>query len=319
MKRKIINVQFAILNFVISEKEMNKISELLKVGKLLTSDGAWGTYLFNKGLQTGSCPEEWNLTNDKAVLEIAQSYILAGADIISTNSFGANKFKLMQDYLEDKLSEICKSAAIISRTAAGADKIVAASIGQTGKFLIMGDVTKEELYNSFKQQAIAFQNGGADAVCVETFYDLDEAEQAIKAVKENTSLEIICTFTFDKTAAGFNSLTGITPQQMTEKLIEFGADIIGANCGAGFEDMIDIVKKIREASAQIPIMIQANAGLPVIENNKLIYSETPEKIKEIIPKIIDAGVNIIGGCCGTTPDHIKVISEIIKEYNSLKK
>lgn len=308
-----------ILNFVLREKEMTRISDLLKIGKLLTSDGAWGTYLFNKGLQTGNCPEEWNLTNDKAVFQIAESYILAGADIISTNSFGANKFKLTQYNLEDRFDDICKSAVLISRAAAGTNKFVAASIGPTGKFLIMGDVSKTELYDSFKKQAIAFENGGANAVCIETFYDLDEAEQAIKAVKENTTLEIICTFTFNKTIAGFNSLTGITPHQMTEKLIEFGADIIGANCGTGFEDMIEIVKNIREASAKMPIMIQANAGLPVIKNDKLYYSETPEKIKEIIPKIIDAGANIIGGCCGTTPDHIKVISEIIREYNSSEK
>ncbi len=297
---------------------MTRLSDMLKTGKLLTSDGAWGTYLFSKGLQTGCCPEEWNLINEKEVYEIAESYVTAGADLISTNSFGANRFKLMQYELEDKLNEICKASAVISRKAAGADKIVAASVGPTGKFLILGDVTKEELYDTFKMQAIAFESGGADAVCIETFYDLDEAEQAIKAVKENTSLEIICTFTFDKTAAGFYTLAGVTPEQMTEKLIEFGADIIGANCGAGFEVMIEIVKLIRETSSRIPIMIQANAGLPVVEDKKLIYSETPEKIKTIIPKIIDAGANIIGGCCGTTPEHIKVISEIIKNYNSLK-
>ena len=110
----------------------------------------------------------------------------------------------------------------------------------------MGDVTAEELYNSFKQQAIAFEEGGADAVCIETFYDLEEAKQAISAVKENTSLEIICTFTFDKTENGFNTIMGVTPKQMTENLIVYGADIIGANCGAGFEDMIDIVKEISE-------------------------------------------------------------------------
>jgi 5-methyltetrahydrofolate--homocysteine methyltransferase len=108
---------------------------------------------------------------------------------------------------------------------------------------------------------------------------------------------------------------GVTPQQMTESLILCGADIIGANCGSGFEDMIEIVKKIREVSPRIPIIIQANAGLPLIENEQLIYSETPDKIKEIIPRLIDAGANIIGGCCGTTPDHIRVISRIVKEYN----
>ena len=294
---------------------MYKISELVNTGKLLTSDGAWGTYLFKKGLASGSCPEEWNLSHSDEVYEIAKSYIEAGSDIISTNSFGSNLFKLSQYNLQEKLSEICQTSAEISRKAAGEEKYVMASLGPTGKFLIMGDVTSEELYNSFKQQAIAFEKGGANAVCIETFYALDEAEQAITAVKENTSLEVICTFTFDKTDYGFKTLMGITPQQMTESLVICGADIIGANCGSGFEDMIEIVKKIREVSERIPIIIQANAGMPVIENEQLIYSETPDKIKEIVPRLIDAGANIIGGCCGTTPEHIKVISEIVKSYN----
>ena len=294
---------------------MHKISDIVNTGNLLTSDGAWGTFLFKKGLPSGSCPEEWNLTHYDDVFDIAKSYILAGSDIISTNSFGSNLFKLSQYNLQEKLTEICQTSAEISRKAAGSDKIVMASLGPTGKFLIMGDVTSEDLYNSFKQQAIAFEKGGADAVCIETFYALDEAEQAIKAVKENTSLEVICTFTFDKSDSGFKTLMGVSPQQMTESLILCGADIIGANCGSGFEDMIEIVKQIREASAGIPIIIQANAGLPVFENGELVYSETPGKIKEIIPGLIDAGANIIGGCCGTTPEHIKVISEIVNEYN----
>jgi len=297
---------------------MRKISELLNTGKLLISDGAWGTFLFKKGLVTGSCPEEWNLTHYNDVFDIAKSYEIAGSDIISTNSFGSNIFKLFQYNLQDKLSEICRTAAEISRKAAGPDKIVMASLGPTGKFLIMGDVTSEELYNSFKQQAIAFEKGGADAVCIETFYALDEAELAIKAAKENTSLEVICTFTFDKSGNEFKTLMGVSPQQMVESLIQFGADIIGANCGSGFIDMIEIVKKIREVSTKIPVIIQANAGLPVFENGELIYSETPEKIKAIIPKLIEAGTNIIGGCCGTTPEHIKVIAEIVGNYNNRK-
>lgn len=294
---------------------MNKISDIVYKGRLLTSDGAWGTYLFKKGLASGNCPEEWNLTHYDDVYDIAKSYVDAGSDIISTNSFGSNLFKLSQYNLDKKILEICQTSVEISRKAAGEEKYVMASLGPTGKFLIMGDVTSQELYNSFKQQAIAFEKGGADAVCIETFYALDEAEQAISAVKENTSLEIICTFTFDRSDYGFKTLMGVTPQQMTESLILCGADIIGANCGSGFDDMVEIVKKIREVSARIPIIIQANAGLPIFENNQLIYSETPDKIKEIIPRLIDAGANIIGGCCGTTPDHIKVISEIVKSYN----
>jgi len=297
---------------------MHKISDIVSAGKLLTSDGAWGTYLFKKGLVSGDCPEEWNLTHYDDVLNIAKSYVIAGSDIISTNSFGSNIFKLTQYNLQNKLSEICGTSAEISRKAAGVDKLVMASLGPTGKFLIMGDVTSEDLYNSFKQQAIAFEKGGADAVCIETFYAFDEAELAIAAVKENTALEVICTFTFDKTDYGFKTLMGVTPQQMTESLIVCGVDIIGANCGSGFEDMLKIVKNIREVSTRIPVIVQANAGLPVFENGELVYSETPEKIKEIIPRLIDAGANIIGGCCGTTPEHIKVISEIVGLYNQRK-
>jgi len=297
---------------------MHKISDIVSTGKLLTSDGAWGTYLFKKGLAIGNCPEEWNLTHYDDVFDIAKSYVVAGSDIISTNSFGSNVFKLSQYNLQEKLSEICQTAAEISRKAAGKNKIVMASIGPTGKFLIIGDVTSEDLYNSFKQQAIAFEKGGADAVCIETFYALDEAEQAIRAVKENTSLEVICTFTFDKSESGYKTLMGVTPQQMAESLIAYGADIIGANCGSGFEVMVEIVSLIREVSPQIPIMIQANAGLPIFENDKLVYSETPEKIKVIIPNLIEAGANIIGGCCGTTPEHIKVISKIVSDYNNRK-
>jgi len=294
---------------------MHKITDEINKGRILTSDGAWGTYLFKKGLATGTCPEEWNLTHYEDVFDIAKSYILAGSDIISTNSFGSNYFKLMQYNLQEKLSEICQTSAEISRKAAGNDKMVMASIGPTGKFLIMGDVTEEELYDTFKMQSVAFEKGGADAVCIETFYALDEAEQAIKAVKENTSLEVICTFTFDKSGDEFKTLMGVSPEQMTESLINYGADIIGANCGFGYEDMPKIVHSIRSISKSIPIIIQANAGLPVFENDQLIYSETPEKIRTIIPKIIEAGANIIGGCCGTTPEHIKVISKIVNEFN----
>jgi len=298
---------------------MQKISEIIKSGKVLVSDGAWGTYLFKKGLKTGDCPELWNLTNRDDVLCIAQSYIDAGSDIIETNSFGASSFKLRQYNLESRIDEINQIAAEISRQAAGNEKFVMGSIGPTGKFLMMGDVTQEELYESFKKQAVAFERGGANAVCIETFYALDEAEQAIKAVKENTELEVICTFTFDKTNDGaYKSLMGVSPQQMTEALIICGADIIGANCSVGYEAMITITKNIREVSKEIPILVQANAGMPKIENANLIYSETPEFIKEYIPKIIDAGANIIGGCCGTTPEHIRVIKKIVSEHNQQK-
>jgi 5-methyltetrahydrofolate--homocysteine methyltransferase len=295
---------------------MNKISSIVNSGRLLVSDGAWGTYLIKKGLKTGECPELWNLTNNNDVFEIAKSYIDAGSDIIETNSFGGNRFKLIHYGLDQKAQEINQTAAEISRRAAGEDKFVMSSIGPTGKFLMMGDVSEEDLYESFTEQVIGFSKGGADAVCIETFYALDEAEQAIKAIKTNSDLEVICTFTFDKNPDGsYKTLMGISPQKMAESLIVYGADVIGANCGLGFEAMVPIIENIREVSKQIPILIQANAGLPEIKEGRLNYSETPEVIKDIIPRIIDAGANIVGGCCGTTPEHIKVISEIVSGYN----
>ncbi len=298
---------------------MNKISAKLASGKILVSDGAWGTYLMKKGLKTGDCPELWNITHPDEVFDIAMSYINAGSDIIETNSFGGSCFKLQQYSLAEKSFELNKRAAEISRKAAGPDGLVMGSVGPTGKFLIMGDVTEEELYNSFKEQAIGLEKGGVDAVCIETFYDLAEAEQAIKGARENTDLEIIATFTFDRTADyTFKTLMGLTPQKVTESLILLGADIIGANCGVGFEAMITIIKNIREVSDRIPILVQSNAGLPIIDGEKIVYSETPETIKEIVPRLIDAGANIIGGCCGTTPQHIKVISEIVANYNKNK-
>ena len=155
------------------------LSELVKTGRTLISDGAWGTFLQAKGLQPGECPELWNLTHPEAVLDIAESYIKAGADTIETNSFGGNRFKLMSFGLEEQVYEINKKAAEISRQAAGDDKYVLGSIGPTGKLLMMGDVSEEELYDAFKEQAVALYEGGADALVIETMTDIEEATIAV--------------------------------------------------------------------------------------------------------------------------------------------
>ncbi len=290
-----------------------KISELVKSGKILVSDGAWGTMLQLKGLEIGGCPELWNLTRPDDVYDVAKSYIVAGADIIETNSFGGSSIKLADYDLQDKVFAINKKAVEISRKAAGPNKYVIASLGPSGKFIFTGEVTEEELYNTFKEQALAFKEGGADAVCIETFYALDEAACAIKAVKENTDLEIICTFTFEVKADGeFRTMMGTTPEEMINTIVPLGVNIIGTNCGNGFIDMVNIVKEFRKINTNIPILVHANAGLPTIVDSNLVYPETPEKIKEIIPDLIKAGANIIGGCCGTTPEHISVIAQIVK-------
>ncbi len=292
---------------------MNKISSLLNSGKTLISDGAWGTFLHEKGLQVGECPEEWNITNPDDVYDIAKSYIDAGADMIETNSFGGSKFKLDNFGFGDKAFEINEAAASISRKAAG-EKIVLGSIGPSGKILMMGEVTEEELYDAFKVQANALEMGGADAIVVETMTDIEEAKIAVKAVKENTSLEVICTMTFDKTVTGdFFTMMGVPPALMISEMKNLGVDIIGSNCGNGIDGMIGVTKIIRDIDADIPILIHANAGMPQYKDGKTVFPETPEQVADKIPELIKAGANIIGGCCGTTPEHIKKISGIFNE------
>ena len=293
-----------------------KITDVLKTGRILVSDGAWGTFLYQKGLNAGECPDEWSLTRYNVVKDIAQSYIDAGADMVETNSFGANRFKLQHFGLGAKVTEINEAAARASREAAGNDKYVIASIGPTGKILLMGDVTEEDLYDCFREQAVALEKGGADAVCIETMSDIEEAVLAIKASKENTGLEVIATFTFDRTLIGnYRTMMGISPSDAIRAAVNAGADITGTNCGNGMERMIDIVREIRSEFPDTFILVHANAGLPIHMNGADIFPETPEIMASYIPELLEAGANIVGGCCGTTPEHIKAIKEVVKKHS----
>lgn len=292
------------------------ILELIKSKKVLVSDGAWGTFLFKRGLRAGECPEEWNISKPEIVKEIAQSYIDAGSDIICTNSFGGNRLKLMQYGLQDKTTIINHTAASISREAAK-EKIVFGSIGPTGKFLITGDVTEQEMYDAFYEQAAALKSGGADVILFETFYDMDEARIAINSVKENLHIPVACTFTFDKQPDNtYKSIMGIPPEIFASEIIEMEVDIIGSNCGLGFQNMVEIARILRNTNNDIPILVQANAGMPQNINGELIYSETPEFISPFIKELIDLDVNIIGGCCGTTPEHIRTIRNIVDKVSN---
>ena len=290
-----------------------KITDAVKNGKTLVSDGAWGTFLQKKGLKPGECPELWCINRPDDVFDVAKNYIDAGADMVETDSFGGTCFKFEHYGLADRTAEINEAAARISRKAAGDDNWVIASIGPTGKMLLMGDVTEEELYDAFKVQAVALEKGGADAVCIETMSAIDEAVLAIKATKENTNLEIICTFTFELTVNGdYRTMMGVSPTDAAKASVEAGADIIGTNCGNGIERMVDIVKEIRVAEPDTPILVHANAGLPVNIDGVDTFPETPEDMAKQVEAIVSAGANIIGGCCGTTPAHISAIKAAIK-------
>jgi len=298
---------------------METILKTLKKNGILVSDGAWGTLLQKQGLKPGECPELWNKTHRNLVLNVARSYVNAGADMVETNSFGANRFKLEHFNLSASTTELNVEAASISREAAGDGKHVIASIGPTGKLLLMGDVTGDEIYEAFREQAVALEKGGANACCIETFAAVDEATLAVKAAKENTRLEVICTFTFEKTQQGeYRTMMGVSPSEMAGAMIAAGADIIGTNCGNGMKRMADIVTEIRRAAPSTPILVHANAGMPRNINGIDVFPESPEEMAENALAVVRAGADIIGGCCGTTPEHISAIVRAVSSKRITK-
>lgn len=294
---------------------VQSIREEVREKRVLLSDGGWGSFLIAKGLKTGDCPERWNLDRRDDVLAVARSYADCGCDLITTNTFGGNRIALAKHGLADQAAAINEIGAAISREAMGSSRHVNASIGPTGELLMMGVVSEDQMYEAFREQAVALERGGADACLVETMMDLQEACVAIRAAKENTQLEIVCTMTFSRGQDGaYHTMMGVTPEAMVAGVIEAGADVVGANCTLGPADMIDLARRIRAAAGDAPVMIQPNAGQPEAVEEGLRYPETPEAMAACVPALIEAGANIIGGCCGTGPAHIRAIKEAVARF-----
>jgi 5-methyltetrahydrofolate--homocysteine methyltransferase len=291
---------------------VSNLLERVATGRILISDGAMGTFLHAKGLAGGECPESWCVSHPAEVKSIAEAYIAAGSDMVETNSFGGTAYKLGLYGLADRVAEFNRAAAALAKQAMGDAGYVAASVGPTGQILVEqgGDATADCLYKAFEDQIVALAEGGADAICVETMASLEEAIQAVRAAKENTKLPVICTFTFELGPRGFRTMMGLRPDRAAKDAALAGADIIGANCGNGIANMIEIAKQMRAAAPGVPILIHANAGVPVlIEDGKTYFPETPEYMASRVAELVAAGANIIGGCCGTTPEHIAAMAK----------
>ena len=294
---------------------MNTIFKRIKNREILVADGAMGTMLFARGLKPGEPPESVNLKNPEILEEIAQAYLDAGADIIQTNTFGASPLKLADYGLQDKTEEINRIAVEKVRKVVREKAYVSGSVGPSGKLLKpFGDTEPDDIYLSFKRQMKALINADVDLICIETMTDLNEASLAIKAAKSiSPEIPIMATMTFDETPRGFYTIMGVSIEDAVVGLQKAGADIIGSNCGNGIENMIKIAREFKKLTI-LPTIIQSNAGIPEMKEGKLFYSETSEFFAEKTKELIDAGVSIIGGCCGTTPEYIRAIRKVVDNY-----
>lgn len=278
--------------------------------KIVILDGATGTELQKKGMPKGGCPEEWIIENPNSIIEIQRAYKNAGASIVYAPTFGANKWKLKSFGLEDRVKQINLDLVKLSREAVGSDVLVAGNLSPTGEFIKpFGEKSFEEAVEVYKEQVMALIEGGVDLFVIETMIDIQEARAALLAVKETTDLPVMVSMTFEEE----KTLTGTDPITATITLQALGADAIGCNCSTGPKDMIPIIKKIKNVSS-VPVFVKPNAGLPIIKNGEIFYDLGPEEFLHFLDEFVDAGINLIGGCCGTTPEHIRRLSQKTKEY-----
>ena len=274
-------------------------------------DGAWGTELQKHGLPVEACPEYWNTDNPEAVAAVAAAYVEAGSDVILTNTFGANRIILGQHGAADRAAELAETGTSISRSAAGENVKVFASIGPTGKIVMMGDVQPEAISAAFAEAGEAVTRGGADAIVLETFNELAEIELALKAVRGACDLPVVVSMTFDSGPDKTATMMGNTPADLVRAAEAEGASAVGANCGVGPDNYVRVAELFREAT-DMPIWIKSNAGLPVVDAaGNTTYPMGPEAFAAYVPKLVAAGANFIGGCCGTTPEHVRRIREAV--------
>lgn len=286
--------------------------DCIGAGEILVADGAMGTQLMERGLVAGACPEEWNLSRPQDLEEIARLYLAAGAQVIQTNTFGGSPLKLAKYDLDSRCEEINRAAVAAVRAIVGQDAFVSGSCGPTGCTLKpYGDTEPAAVADGFARQCGALIEAGVDVICVETMTDLVEATLAVKAAKAiSRDLPVMATMTFDRTPRGFFTIMGVDIPSAVAGLAAAGADLVGSNCGNGSENMVLIARELR-ARTDLPLVIQANAGLPELQGDRVVYGESPEFMAEKARELVACGVSVVGGCCGTTPAHIAALRQAL--------
>jgi 5-methyltetrahydrofolate--homocysteine methyltransferase len=295
---------------------MSKLAGRLAQPGILVADGATGTMLQRAGLPRGMAPERWNLENPGAIQDLHTSYLEAGADVILTNSFGGTRYRLERDGLSEQVHQVNRSAAQLARQAAGEQMLVFGDIGPLGALLKpLGKITYIEARDAFTEQADGLAEGEVDAILIETMSDLNEAKAAVEGVRLATDLPVIVTMSFD--THGY-TVMGVSPKQAVEELWSLGLAAVGANCGRTLSETLDAIQEMRRVQPDVVLMAKPNAGLPQIHSqsqqaSQLVYDVTPEVMGEYACQYAEWGVKIFGGCCGSTPEHIRAIAKALKK------
>ncbi len=283
-------------------------------GRFTIADGAWGTLLQARGVPAGRLVEAWNFEQPDAVRSVAAAYCEAGSQIVYTNTFRANRFALAREQLADRVAAINTTGARLSREAAEGRAWVFGSIGPSGKLLLRRQATEGELLEAFREQAQALSAGGADAIVCETFFDLAEISLAIQAAKE-TGLPVLATMTFDSGADKTRTMMGAKPEQAATALLAAGADALGCNCGVGIEVAAEIIRRMR-AQTDRPLMAKPNAGMPEMSGSHAAYRQSAAEFAAQAAALRAAGADIVGGCCGTTPEFIRELRATVGQGNT---
>jgi 5-methyltetrahydrofolate--homocysteine methyltransferase len=291
---------------------MEGLRARLKRGDVLVGDGAWGTQLMMRGLPAGQPPEWFALERPGVIEEVARLYVDAGADLVTTDTFGATSFRLKLHGLDGDRERINRQAVLAVQRAVAGRALVSASVGPSGQLLEpYGDVSPDAVEEAFAEQIAVLAAAGADVLCIETMGDLTEATRAVKAAKKVApAVPVMATMTFEPTPRGYFTVMGVSVEKAVAGLEAAGADVVGSNCGTGIGDMVSIARAMTRAT-RLPLIIQPNAGLPQSREGQVVYDETPDTMAARVPELLDLGVAIVGGCCGTTPDHTRAIRRAV--------
>ncbi|MGQ9585932.1 MAG: homocysteine S-methyltransferase family protein [Anaerolineae bacterium] len=285
--------------------------ERLERGEVLVADGATGTWLQNAGLPPGAAPELWNVERPEAILAMHRAYLEAGAEIILTNTFGGSRHKLGKAGLAERAEELNHAAAALARQAAGHNALVAGDIGPLGDLLApLGPVTREQAVEVFAEQGRYLAEGGVDFLLVETMADLEEAAAAVEGVRSVTGLPVVCSMSFDTHR---RTMMGVRPEQMVERLWPLGLAAVGVNCGRSLEDNEAALLAAHQANPRAPLWYKPNAGLPRLEGGRTVFDVGPEEFAAAVAQAPEHGARVVGGCCGTTPDHIRALARALED------